>query len=132
MLDLTHFFTASAWAQDAAPAASPGGSSGMSAFMNFVPLLLIFAVFYVLIIRPQQRKLDEQQKMIKALQRGDRVVTSGGILGKIVRLEGDEHIIVEIADNVQVKLLRSHVQGLAAKPTPVLANDDSSEKKPPA
>jgi preprotein translocase subunit YajC len=98
--------------------------------MNFLPLVLIFGVFYVLIIRPQQKKIEEQTKMIKSLQRGDRVITSGGIHGKIARIEGDDILIVEIADGVQIKLARTHVQGLAAKTQPVTAPDgDEAEKK---
>src|ERR1700761_4563251 len=103
MLDFTQFFVSSAWAQGAAPAATSSGASAMSSFTSFVPLLLIFAVFYFLIIRPQQKKIDDQGKMIKALQKGDRVVTSGGIHGKIIKLDGDDNLIVEIADGVQVK-----------------------------
>src|ERR1700690_319445 len=115
MLDIANFFIASAWAQDAAaPAAAPGGINS-SMLMNFLPLVLIFGVFYVLIIRPQQKKIDEQQKMIKALRKGDRVITSGGIHGKIVKLEGDDVLIIEIAEGVQIKIGRSFVQGLAAK-----------------
>lgn len=130
MFDVTQLFIASAWAQSADPVSPPGGS-GTSILMNFVPLILIFGVFYVLIIRPQQKKLDEQTKMIKALRRGDRVVTAGGIFGKISRLEGDDIVILEIADNVNIKVLRSQISGLEAKTSPaVLANDgDEAEKK---
>ncbi|MFY9288844.1 MAG: preprotein translocase subunit YajC [Alphaproteobacteria bacterium] len=127
MPDITSLFISQALAQT--PNMPPGGS-GTSVFMNFLPLVLIFAVFYVLIIRPQQKKMDEQARMIKALQRGDRVITTGGIHGKIVRLEGDDNLILEIADNVNIKVLRSHVGNLAAKTQPVNAPDgDESEKK---
>lgn len=130
MLDLTQLLVTSAWAQNVGAVAPPGGS-GTSVYMNFLPLVLIFAVFYVLIIRPQQRKLDEQTKMIKALRRGDRVITSGGIHGKIARLEGDDILILEIADGVNIKVARSYVTALAAKTDPAAAaNDgDDAEKK---
>ncbi len=105
--------------------AAATGAGGGTQFMNLVPLVLIFAVFYLLVIRPQQKKMAEQDKMVKALQRGDRIITSGGIHGKIIRLEGDDLIMVEIADGVQVKMLRSHVQSLAAKTQPV---EDTSSK----
>lgn len=124
MFDITHLFASPALAQEAAAVTPPGGS-GTSVVMNFLPLILIFAVFYILIIRPQQKKLDDQAKMIKALQRGDRIITTGGIYGKIVKLEGDDQLIVEIADDVTIKLQRSHVQSLAAKTQPVTANDDA-------
>jgi preprotein translocase subunit YajC len=131
MFDVTHLLIAAAWAQDATSTApSGGGSSSTSMLMNFAPLLLIFAVFYVLIIRPQQKKMDEQAKMIKALRRGDRVITTGGIHGKIAKLDGDDNLIVEIADGVQIKILRTAVQGLAAKTDPTVANDgEDAEKK---
>ena len=117
MFDIAHLFINSAYAQ-AAGADAPGGSPS-SIGMSFVPLLLIMGVFYVLLIRPQQKKLDEQNKMIKTLKRGDRVVTGGGIHGKIVKLEGDDHLIVEIADGVHVKVVRGTVSALAAKTEPV-------------
>jgi preprotein translocase subunit YajC len=125
MFDISQIFVGQAWAQS--PAA-PGGSAS-STLMNFLPLLLIFLVFYVLIIRPQQKKMEAQEKMIKALQRGDRVVTSGGIHGKISKFDGDDIIILEIADGVQIKIGRSHVGSLAAKTQPITANDDDTGKQ---
>jgi preprotein translocase subunit YajC len=119
-----------AWAQAAAPAAAPTGPAGLSPMlMNLLPLVLIFGVFYLLVIRPQQKKVEEQNKMIKSLQRGDRIITTGGVYGKIVRLEGDDNIIVEIADNVQIKMQRAFVQNLAAKTQPVTSADTSDADK---
>ena len=135
MLDITQLFIAQAWADTAAPVVGTSlaqGSTTTQTIMNFMPMVLILLVFYMLIIRPQQKKVDEQEKMIKALRRGDRVITSGGIHGKIAKLEGDDHIILEIADGVQVKMVRSHVQSLAAKTDPAApaANDsDDGDKK---
>jgi len=123
MLDIAQFFVGTAFAQaDASPIAPPGGAGG-SMMMSFLPLLLIFGVFYILLIRPQQKKLDEQTKMIKALQHGDRVVTAGGIHGKIVKLEGDDTLVVEIADGVQVKVVRNTVGSLIAKTEPAKTDD---------
>jgi preprotein translocase subunit YajC len=127
MLDFSNLLVASAWAQDAAAPATAGGSSSTSMLMNFLPLVLIFAVFYVLIIRPQQKKMDEQQKMIKALRKGDRVITTGGIHGKITKLDGDDNLIVEIADNVNIKVTRSFVQGLEAKTVPAAPTNDTED-----
>ena len=124
MLDITHLLAGTALAQTpTSPAEPPGGSTG-SIGMSFLPLLLIFGVFYLLLIRPQQKKLDEQAKMVKALKRGDRVVTAGGIHAKIVKLEGDDNLIVEIADGVQVKVVRNTVTVLAAKPEPAPTKSD--------
>jgi preprotein translocase subunit YajC len=129
MLDIAHFFVGTASAQAAASPAASGGGSSLSSLTNFLPLLLIFAVFYVLIIRPQQKKLDEQTRMIKALKRGDRVVIGGGIHGKITRLD-DDTLTVEIADGVNVKAVRAQVQGLAAKTdTTAIANDGGDDEK---
>ena len=131
MLDVTQFFVGSAFAQTSAPAvAAPGGSDLSSTIMNFLPLALIFLVFYVLVIRPQQKKLDQHGVMLKALRRGDKVVTAGGIVGTIAKLEGDDFLIVDIAENVRVKVLRSTISSLSAKTEPVTATDgDEAEKK---
>ncbi len=123
MFDMTSLFISTAYAQDA-----PGGSAGAIG-MNFVPLLLIFAVFYFLLIRPQQKRLDEQAKMIKALKRGDRVVTGGGIHAKVTKVfEDNENLMVEIADGVQVKVVRNTVSALAAKTEPAKADAPLTDK----
>jgi len=89
--------------------ATPGGGSpgGMSVF---IPLLLMFAVFYFLLIRPQQKKTRQHQDLLKSLKVGDRVVTTGGLYGTIVA--GGDHIIkLEIADKVRVEVGRSYIAG---------------------
>jgi len=126
MFDLTQLFNSPALAQDAGASAAPAAAS--AGLMGYLPFILIFAVFYFLVIRPQQKKLDEQNKMIKALQRGDRIVTSGGIHGKITKLEGDTQLVVEIADNVQIKIERNSVQGLEAKTEPVAASIEDGKR----
>jgi preprotein translocase subunit YajC len=125
------FLISTAFAEAASETAAPPGGSGTSVYMNFLPLLLIFAVFYWFVIRPQNKKVDDQTKMIKALQRGDRIITTGGIYGKIVKLDGDDNLIIEIADNVQIKIGRSFVQSLAAKTQPLItsAESDAADKK---
>lgn len=131
MFDLSQIFISHAWAQTVTTTDS-SQSGPLSNIMQFMPLILIFLVFYVLIIRPQQKKMEAQDKMTKALQRGDRVVTTGGIHGKIVKLDNDEHLTLEIADGVQVKVSRPHIAELASKPNPAapLADaTDASDKK---
>jgi preprotein translocase subunit YajC len=88
--------------------AQAGGTGGL---MAFLPLLIIMAIFYVLLILPAQRRQKKTQEMISALKNGDKVVTSGGLLGTIVGMEGDS-IQLRIADQVKVKVLRSAVTGL--------------------
>ena len=80
---------------------------------QFIPLILIFVIFYFFLIRPQQKKAKEHKKMVEELKRGDKVITSGGIIGTVERIVDNEKIEVEIADNVKVEILRSNgIQGL--------------------
>jgi preprotein translocase subunit YajC len=129
MPDISQFFLSAAWAQTTPDAASHSGS--MSDFFSpqMIVFILIFFVFYILLIRPQQKKADQHNAMIKALRRGDRIVTGGGVVGAITKLEGDDFLIVEIADNVRIKVLRSTVSSLSAKTEPVTADSDNEEAK---
>ena len=95
--------TGIAYAADAAPAAGGG-------FGAFIPLILIFVIFYFLLIRPQQKKAKEHQQFLANLKKGDAVVTSGGIYGTITGLT-DAVVTLEIADNVRVKVARGYVLG---------------------
>ena len=80
---------------------------------QFIPLILIFVIFYFLLIRPQQKKAKEHKKMVEELKRGDKVITSGGIIGTVERIIDNEKIEVEIAENINVEILRSNgIQGL--------------------
>ena len=87
-----------------------------SGFAQFVPLILIFVIFYFFLIRPQQKKVKEHKLMVSALKRGDEVITSGGIVGKIERVLGDDKIDITIADNVTVQVVQSAIQSLSNKP----------------
>lgn len=102
-------FIASAHAQGTA--AIPGGD-----LMTFLPMVLIFIVFYFLLIRPQQRKAKETRAMLDALQKGDEVVTAGGITGRISRL-GDQYASVEIAPNVEINVQRGAISQILPKGT---------------
>lgn len=84
--------------------------------MSFLPLILIFVVFYFLLIRPQQKKVKEHKQMTESLKKGDEVVTNGGVLGKITDV-GDNFVSVKIADNVEVKIQRQAVASLMPKGT---------------
>jgi len=87
-----------------------------SGFAQFVPLILIFVIFYFFLIRPQQKKAKEHKLMVSALKRGDEVITSGGIVGKIERVLGDDKVDIAIADNVTVQVVQSTIQNLSNKP----------------
>lgn len=107
-------FVTPAYAQAAA-----GGAA--SAFTSFVPLILIFAIMYFLLIRPQQKKLKDHKAMVEALRRGDQVLTQGGILGKVVKVNDDGILDVEIAEGVKVKLPRSAITQVMSKTEPAAA-----------
>jgi preprotein translocase subunit YajC len=80
---------------------------------QFIPLILIFVIFYFFLIRPQQKKVKEHKAMVEGLKRGDKVITSGGITGTIERVIDNEKVEVEIAENVKVEILRTTgIQGL--------------------
>ncbi len=104
------FFIEDAWAEGAAPAAAGQGLAGM------VPLILIFIIFYFLILRPQIKRAKEHKQMVSALAKGDEIVTSGGLMGRIVSV-ADETIVVEIADGVQVAMQKTAVTSLLPKGT---------------
>ncbi len=107
-------FISSAFAQTA-PAAAAGGDM-QSTLMSMLPLLLMFAVLYFVMIRPQMKKQKEHRSMIEALAKGDEVVTAGGLLGKVSKI-GDAYIGVELSAGVEVQLQRSAVVQVLPKGT---------------
>lgn len=125
---LSSFFVSPALADTAA--AMPPVTDNQSAIMRFLPLFLIFGVFYMLLIRPQQKQLEKQNEMLATLKKGDKVVTSGGIEGVIVKMEDDRHARIEIAPGVIVRVLRSTITGLATDESEEnKKTDDASTKK---
>ncbi|MGE5500675.1 MAG: preprotein translocase subunit YajC [Ignavibacteriales bacterium] len=99
---------------------SAGGTQGI--LIQLAPLVLLFVLFYFMLIRPQQRRMKEHQAMVAGLKRGDTVVLSSGIIGKVVRVEEAE-IGVEVAQGVTVKVVKAMVSEVRAKGQPVTAND---------
>src|ERR1700740_2708358 len=89
-----------------------------SALIQFLPLVLIFVVFYFLLIRPQQKKQKDHRTMLDALRRGDRVVTGGGIVGTVSRVVSPEEVEVDIAQGVRVRIVRSTISNILSKPDP--------------
>ena len=89
-----------------------------SAIAQFVPLILIFAIMYFLLIRPQQKKLKDHQKMVEALRRGDQVVTQGGLIGKVVKVKDDNELEVELAEGVKVRVVQSTIAQVLSKTEP--------------
>ena len=86
-----------------------------SGFAQFIPLILIFVIFYFFLIRPQQKKIKEHKSMVATLKRGDEVITSGGIVGIIERVHEDDKIDLSISENVTVKVVKSTIQNLVSK-----------------
>ena len=101
------FLIANAYAQDA---------TAQSGLMGFLPLILIFVVFYFMLIRPQMKRAKEHRKLVAALSKGDEVVTNGGLLGKITDV-GDSFVTLELADNVEIKMQRQAVTSVMPKGT---------------
>lgn len=93
----------------------------MEAFGQFIPLILIFAIMYFLLIRPQQQKLKQHQAMVAALRRGDQVVTQGGLIGKVAKVKDDNEVEVELADGVKVRVVRSTIAQVLNKTEPAEA-----------
>ncbi len=112
-----------------APAyAQAGGGAGGFDIVTLLPLLLIFAVFYFLLIRPQQKKMKQNKEMISSIKRGDRIVTGGGIVGRVARVEGDGELIVEIAPEVRVKVRQATVAEIIVR-SPSVAGEEARPPK---
>ena len=90
----------------------------MSQIQQFIPLILIFAIMYFLLIRPQQKKAKEHTNMVSNLRRGDNIITQGGIVGKVAKVKEDGEIEVEIADGVKVRVIKSTVATVISKTEP--------------
>ncbi len=101
-----HMFVTPAFAQEA---------GGFGAFGSFVPLILIFVIMYFLLIRPQQKKVKDHRKMVESLRRGDRVVTQGGLIGKVTKVKDENELEVEIAQGVTVRVVRSTIAQVLTK-----------------
>jgi len=110
-------------------AQSPGGSMfDQTAMVQFLPLVLIFVVFYFLLIRPQQKKQKDHRSMLDTLRRGDRIVTGGRIVGTVSKVVSPEEVEVDIAQNVRVRIVRSTISSVLAKPDPAAAREAAKEK----
>jgi len=113
-------FESPAFAQAAGGATSAAG--GASFLVQMAPLLLIFVIFYFLLIRPQQKRMKEHRALIEAVKKGDTVVTAGGIVGKVMRVD-DAEVEVEIAANVKVKVVRATLSDVRTAGSSKPAND---------
>jgi len=105
-------FATPAYAQSVGDAGSMGGLAGI------IPFILMFVIFYFLLIRPQQKRMKEHKKMIENLRRGDQVVTSGGLMGKVTRVTDDDEAELQIAEGVKVRVVKSTIAQVVSKTEP--------------
>ena len=104
-------------------AQAAGAPGGTDMLMQIVPFALIFVIMYVLIIRPQQKRAKEHQALIENVRRGDTVIMSGGLIGKVTKVAEGPEIEIEIADNVKVKIIRTMIAEVRSKSEPVKSED---------
>ena len=102
------------------------GAGGADGFTTLIPLVLIFAVFYFLLIRPQQKKAKQHREMLGNIRRGDKVVTGGGIIGTVSKVVNDNEIAVEIAEGIKVRVQRGMVAAVLSKTEPVGGQADAA------
>lgn len=113
-------------------AATPSAGAG-DFFVQLVPLFLIIGIMYFLVLRPQQQRVKAHQALVAAVKRGDVVVTGGGIIGKVIKVLENEEVLVEIAEDVRIKIVKGTIADVRSKsePTPTLdksKNDDDDKK----
>ena len=111
------------------PAYAQAAGASADALTSFLPLILIFVVFYFLIIRPQSKKAKAHRAMLDAVRRGDKIVTSGGLIGLVTKVKDDNEIQVEIAENVRVRVMRHMVSDVLNKSDEKSAPEKSEPEK---
>jgi preprotein translocase subunit YajC len=97
------------------PAYAQGFGGGSDMFVQFVPIILMFVIFYFLLLRPQQQKVKAHREMVSNVRRGDTVVTAGGIIGKVTKVRDEAEVEVEIAENTRVRVLKATISEVRAK-----------------
>ncbi len=107
--------------------AQAAGGDSTSTLIQLAPLALIFVVFYFFLIRPQQTKAKQQRAMLDAIRRGDRVVTGGGFIGTVAKVVNPEEVLIDIADNVRVRVVRSTIAQVLAKTEPAAPKGDDKD-----
>jgi preprotein translocase subunit YajC len=113
-MEIYNMFLISAAFASSAPSVPVSSGPGFDP-IQFLPLIGIFAVFYFLLIRPQQQKAKQHQELLSKLNKGDRVVTSGGIIGVIHKIENEKEVILEVAENVRLRVLRANIVEVPSK-----------------
>ena len=96
-----------------------GGGGGLDILTTFLPFILIFVIMYFLILRPQRQQMKRREEMLKAIRRGDTVITSGGLVGKVTKVVDDNELELQIAEGVKVRAMRALISDVRAKAEPV-------------
>lgn len=109
------------------PAFAQGVGGGDGGIASLLPLVLIFAVFYFLLIRPQQKRAKEHREMLSAVRRGDKVVTGGGIMGTVTKVVNDDELAVEIAEGIKIRVQRSLLASVQSKTQPADASGGGAQ-----
>ena len=109
-------------------AQAAAGGDANSMLMSLLPFALIFVIMYFLILRPQQKKVKDHQELVKNIRRGDTVITSGGLVGKVTKVVDDDQIEFEISDGVRVRQMRQMISGVHTKGEPAKEKAETKEK----
>ncbi len=118
-----------AWAADTAATVTAPQPGALDTLMQFAPLLGILALMYFLLIRPQQKRFEDHQKMVRDIRRGDKIITGGGVFGTVIKLEGEDVLVVEIADNIRIRVQRGSISGVVSRAeAPANANEPSKSQ----
>ena len=102
-----------------------GGGGNTDMITSLLPFVLIFVIMYFLVLRPQQKRVKQHAEMVKNVRKGDTVITSGGLIGRVTKVVDDDQVEIEVADGVRVRQMRSMVSDVRAKGEPVKDDDKS-------
>lgn len=109
-----------------ADAPAVGGTG--DAMMSFLPIILIFAIFYFLVMRPHSKRMKAHREKVSSISRGDHVITGGGIIGTVSKVLDENELLIEIAEGIKVRVVKSTVAEVLAKTQPIKDNDNDKEK----
>lgn len=126
---LTMPFISNAFAQTAQTIATQTPAAAGSGLSGIIQIFLICLVFYFILVRPHSKKMKEHQKMQGDIRRGDRIVTGGGVIAQVIKVLGDQELLVEIADGVRIKILRDSVGDIIGKIKPADSSNDDEDSK---
>jgi len=118
-------FISPAFAQGAVEATEQGGGF----FIQILPLILIFFIFYFMVLRPQNKRIQEHRGMVNEMRRGDRIVTGGGLIGTVKKLVGDDEVLVELAKGVDVSVVKSTIMTLRSKSDSIVKTKTKTKAK---